>query len=88
MAESTPYASPLHGALDGLPPLLIQVGSAETMLDDSTAFARKAEAAGVRVVYEVWPQMFHGWHGSAHILEDAAQAIESIGTFYNQIVTD
>lgn len=87
-AEKTPYASPLHGDLTGLPPVLLQVGSAETMLDDSTAFARKAEAAGVQVVYEVWPQMFHGWHGSAHILEDAQQAIETLGSFYNQHVTD
>lgn len=82
----TPYASPLHGELAGLPPLLIQVGSAETMLDDSVAFARKAEASGVRVALEAWPEMFHGWHGSAHVLSDGELAIERIGEFFRQHV--
>ncbi len=77
----TPYASPLHGDLHGLPPLLVQVGSDETMLDDSGEFTRKATASGVDVTYEVWPRMFHGWHSTAHVLEDAQQAIDHIGTF-------
>ena len=78
----TPYASPLHGDLSGLPPLLIQVGSAETMRDDSVAFARKIERAGGKAMLEVWPDMFHGWHGSAHLLSDAELAIERIGEFF------
>ena len=77
----TPYASPLHADLTGLPPLLVQVGSDEVLLDDSGEFVRKATSSGVDVNYEVWPQMFHGWHGSAHILDDAQRAIEHIGTF-------
>ena len=78
----TPYASPLYGDLSGLPPLLIQVGSAETMRDDSVAFARKVERAGGKAMLEVWPDMFHGWHGSAHVLNDAELAIERIGEFF------
>ena len=84
----TPYASPLHGDLTKLPPLLIQVGSAETLLDDSTEFVRKAGNAKVDVVYEVWPEMFHGWHSSAHILDDAQRAIDSIGDFCTQKLAD
>lgn len=87
-AATTPYASPLHAQLHGLPPLLIQVGSHETLLEDSAEFARKASAAGVDVTYEAWPQMFHGWHGSAHVLDDAQRAIERIGTFCANTLTD
>jgi monoterpene epsilon-lactone hydrolase len=80
-SASTPYASPLYGDLSGLPSLLVQVGSDETLRDDSEAFARKATDSGVDVSFEVWPKMFHGWHGSAHVLDDAQRAIESIGSF-------
>jgi acetyl esterase/lipase len=78
----TPLASPLFGDLAGLPPLLIQVGTAETMLDDSRHFAEKAQAAGVEVTYEPWQDMIHGWHGSAAVLPEAQEAIASIGKFY------
>lgn len=82
----TPLASPLFGDLTGLPPLLIQVGTAESMLDDSRRFADRARDAGVEVDYEPWEDMFHGWHGSAHVLEDAQQAIESIGRFCGKVL--
>ena len=81
-----PLASPLFGDLTGLPPLLIQIGTAESMLDDSRRFAERARDAGVDVEYEPWEDMFHGWHGSAHILEEAQQAIESIGRFCGKVV--
>ena len=82
----TPLASPLFGDLKGLPPLLIQIGTAESMLDDSRRFAERARDAGVDVEYEPWEDMFHGWHGSAHVLEEAQQAIESIGRFCGKVV--
>ena len=81
----TPFASPLFGDLTDLPPLLIQIGTAESMLDDSRRFAERARDAGVDVEYEPWDDMFHGWHGSAHVLEEAQQAIESIGRFCGKI---
>ena len=81
-----PLASPLFGDLTGLPPLLVQIGTAESMLDDSRRFAERARDAGVDVEYEPWEDMFHGWHGSAHVLEEAQQAIESIGRFCGKIV--
>jgi len=79
--NTSPLASPLYGELSGLPPLLVQVGSAETMLDDSRRFVEKAKEAKVDVQIEVYKDMFHGWHGSAHILKDGKKAIKNIGLF-------
>jgi len=79
--NTSPLASPLYGELSGLPPLLVQVGSAETMLDDSRRFFEKAKEAKVDVQIEVYKDMFHGWHGSAHILKDGKKAIKNIGLF-------
>ena len=56
----SPLASPLYGDLSGLPPMLVQVGSAETMLDDSKRFVERAKEAKVDVQIEVWEDMFHG----------------------------
>nr|QWE51388.1 esterase [uncultured microorganism] len=77
----SPLCSPLHGDLRGLPPLLVQVGDAEVLLDDSTRFAAKAKAAGVDVTLEVWPDMPHVWHLFAPFLPEASEAIEHIGQF-------
>ncbi|SCW31739.1 alpha/beta hydrolase fold domain-containing protein [Pseudomonas sp. NFACC05-1] len=76
-----PLASPLHGDLTGLPPLLLQVGDCETGLDDSTLFAAKARAAGVAVELQVWPQMFHVFQQFAAELAEAREAIACIGAF-------
>lgn len=81
----TPLASPLHGDLSGLPPLLIQVGTAETLLDDSRLLADRVRAVGVDVTYEPWEDMIHGWHGSPHILPEARDAIARIGDFYRRV---
>ena len=59
---ANPRVSPLHADLSGLPPLLVQVGSAETLLDDALRIARKAAVADVPVKLEVWPHMIHAWH--------------------------
>jgi epsilon-lactone hydrolase len=77
----TPRASPLYADLHGLPPLLIQVGSAEVLLDDSLRLAKRAKDAGVATTLEVWPEMIHVWHNFAAILPEARQAIERIGGF-------
>ena len=50
----TPLANPLYADLAGLPPLLIQVGDHEVLLDDSTRLAERAQAAGVQVKLEIW----------------------------------
>jgi acetyl esterase/lipase len=74
-----PYASPLYADLQGLPPILIHVGDAEVILDDSTRFAAKARGDGVDVTLEVWPEMPHVWHAFAGLLPESDQAIERIG---------
>ena len=52
----SPLAAPIYADLKGLPPLLIQVGEAETLYDDSTRLAARAKAAGVKVTLEPWPE--------------------------------
>lgn len=79
-----PTASPLHADLTGLPPLLIQVGDLETLLDDSTRLAARAEAAGVDVTLEVWPEMVHVWQLFAPMLPEGREAIARIGAFVRE----
>jgi monoterpene epsilon-lactone hydrolase len=76
-----PLISPVFADMKGLPPLLIQVGDAEVLLDDATRVAERAKAAGVDVTIEVWPEMVHVWHVFAKILPEGQQAIDRIGEF-------
>jgi acetyl esterase/lipase len=79
-----PRISPLYADLRGFPPTLIQVGSAETLLDDATRFAAVAGAADVRVTLEIWPQMIHAWPlWNAH-LEPGRRALANAGEFIKQ----
>ena len=77
----TPLATPLYADLTGLPPLLIQVGTAEVLLDDSTRLAERAKGVGVDVTLEAWEQMIHVWQGFAAMLPEGQQAIDCIGEF-------
>ncbi len=77
----TPLAAPLYADLRGLPPLLIQVGTAETLLDDATRLTERARAAGVDVILEPWDDMFHVWQFCASILPEGQQAVDRIGEF-------
>lgn len=76
-----PNASPLYGQLAGLPPLFIQVGGDEILLDDSQRLACSAQEADVPVVLEIWDGMWHVWHGWAAELPEARQAIERLGAW-------
>lgn len=76
-----PLASPLFAELGGLPPMLVHVGTAETLLDDSIRFAERARAAGVDVALEVWDEMVHVWHAFAPLLPEADRAIAAIGEY-------
>ena len=76
-----PLASPLDADLEGLPPLLIQVGDEEVLLSDSQRFAEKATDAGVHVELRVWPEMFHVWHACAGLFQEAADAIDEMVEF-------
>lgn len=74
-----PLASPVFADLTGLPPLLIQVGSAEILLDDSLALARAAGYAGVAVQLQIWPDMPHVWHAFGFMLEAGRAACTQAG---------
>jgi monoterpene epsilon-lactone hydrolase len=79
-----PRVSPLYADLKGFPPTLIQVGSAETLLDDATRFAAIAGTADVRVTLEIWPHMIHAWPlWNAH-LEPGRRALASAGAFIRE----
>jgi epsilon-lactone hydrolase len=76
-----PRLSVLYADLDGLPPILIQVGSSETLLDDAVRFAAEAGTRGVFVALEIWPNMIHAWHlWNAHLAE-GRRALANAGAF-------
>jgi monoterpene epsilon-lactone hydrolase len=81
MDRKDPRVSPLYADLTGFPPSLMQVGSAETLLDDATRFASVAGAADVRVTLEIWPRMIHAWHLWNARLEPGRRALASAGAF-------
>lgn len=78
-----PLAAPLHADLTGLPPLLIQVGDSEVLLDDSQRLAERARRAGVEVRLEVWPEMIHVWHFFAAAGPEAKKGLAEIADFLN-----
>lgn len=80
----TPLAAPLYADLANLPPLLIQVGDAETLLDDATRLDEKIRLAKGIVTLEVWKDMIHVWHLFAPMLDKGQQAIDRIAVFTHQ----
>lgn len=76
-----PLASPIYANLAGLPPLLIQVGSVEILLDDSIRLAARAGEANLDVKLEIWAGMPHVWHGFASMLSEGRDAIDQAGAF-------
>jgi epsilon-lactone hydrolase len=76
-----PLVSPIYADLTGLPPMLIQVGSAEILLDDAIRLAAVAGAADVSVHLEVWPHMIHAWHLFYQEVADGRRSLASAGRF-------
>lgn len=76
-----PLASPMHGDLRGLPPMLLQCGGRETLVDDTVGFAEKARAAGVHVETQIFNGMIHVFQMFAAELPEAARAIATAGDF-------
>ena len=74
-----PHAAPLWADLTGLPPMYIQVGDEETLLDDSVRLTERAGAAGVEVRLDVFPEMQHVFQATAGNLPEADDAIARIG---------
>ncbi|MCA9972741.1 MAG: alpha/beta hydrolase [Anaerolineales bacterium] len=80
-AATTPLASPLYAELGGLPPLFLQVGTAEILLDDARRLETAVRAAGGDITCDEWPEMFHGWQGFAGLMPEAVEALARVGAF-------
>lgn len=75
----TPYASPLHGRMEGLPPLFLHAGDCDVLKDDAARFAARAAAAGAAVEFEAWPGMTHVWHALGDAVPEARDATRRAG---------
>jgi acetyl esterase/lipase len=84
----SPLASPLFADLAGLPPLILQVGGDELLLDDSLRLAEAAEAAGVDVTVERWDGLMHVWHQMAPRLPEAEAALASLAAWVRVLAGD
>src|SRR6185312_15058655 len=73
--------SPLFADLAGLPPLIIQAGTHEVLLDDATRLARQAAAADVEVTLDITPGVPHVFQAYHAILDDADAALDRAGRF-------
>ncbi|HZC33192.1 MAG TPA: alpha/beta hydrolase [Candidatus Bathyarchaeia archaeon] len=76
-----PLISPIFADLTGLPPLLIQAGTNEVLLDDAVRLARQAAAADVEVTLEITPGVPHVFQAYYQILDESATALDSAGLF-------
>jgi len=73
--------SPLFADLTGLPPLLIQAGSHEILLDDATRLATSAAAADVAVTLDVTPGVPHVFQAFAEVLDEGDAALIRVASF-------
>ncbi len=78
---TTPLASPLYADLRGLPPVFVQVGTAEVLLDDAIRLVGALGAADVPVHLSVWPNMPHVWHIFGFMLSEGRDALTEAGVF-------
>ncbi len=78
---SDPGLSPCFADLSGLPPMLIQVGSTEILLDDSRRVVEKITAAGGNATIDIWKGMPHVWHLFAPQIPEGRQAIDQLSKF-------
>jgi monoterpene epsilon-lactone hydrolase len=81
---SDPLVSPVYADFHGFPPMLVQVGSEEILLDDAVAVAEKAQAAGVDVTLSVYDGMWHVWHAAGPWLPESREALAEIGRFVRE----
>jgi acetyl esterase/lipase len=78
---SDPRFTVANAKLDGLPPLLVQVGSVELLYDQVLRFVERARAAGVDTTLEVLREMFHDVHLQAALLPEGAAALEAVAAY-------
>ena len=78
---TNPLVSPVYADLRGLPPLLIQVGRDEILLDDSITLAKQAKAEGVDVTLRIWYDMWHAWPVLGDLIPESGMAFNEIKEF-------
>ena len=76
-----PLVSPIYADFHNFPPLLIQVGSDEVLLDDARTLANKAKADGVDVTLKIWAGMFHAWPLLGGMIPESKNAFEEVRQF-------
>lgn len=79
------YISPLFGNYEGFPPILLQAGSYEMLLSDSTRLAKKAKDAGVKVRMSVYEGMFHVFQMAMLLMPESKRAWAEVGHFLTYI---
>lgn len=85
IAHDDPRVSPRFADLRGLPPLLIQVGSEEILLDDALNLERQARQAGVSVECQIWPGLWHDFQVFQGVIPEAALALEAMSRFIDAV---
>jgi epsilon-lactone hydrolase len=78
---TNPLASPVYADLTGLPPLFIQVGDGEVLLDDSRRVFENAKKVGVEATLQIWRGVPHGWQIFAPVLPEARAALRQASAF-------
>lgn len=86
--DTDPRVSPVFADLKGLPPMLLQVGGDEILLDDALLFSERAEKAGVRAVCEVYEGMWHNFQMFNSLLSTADGALDRIAGFAKEVVSN
>ncbi len=79
-----PMISPINNSFKGIPPVLIQVGENEVLLDDARLLAEKIQKENGIVQLEIWNEMFHVWQYFSKYLSEGREAIVRIGDFIQQ----
>jgi monoterpene epsilon-lactone hydrolase len=82
-----PLISPIFADLTGLPPLIIQAGTHEVLLDDAIRLAGQAAVADVQVTLDITPGVPHVFQAYAPILDEAAAALDRAGRFLSAHLT-
>ena len=80
-----PLASPIHGDWTGAPPMLIQVGTNEVLLDDARMLTKVCQTAGVQVTLEEWDGQVHVFQSFYGLIDDAERAVDRIGEWVKEM---